>query len=411
MSEPNGARADVAAVRRGTRSRVVEAGLDRPRLPASRIAAILLFLVFVAFHYDRETGFTRFIHFGDRFTATRLPSVASTHPFVDAGSMGYDGQFYAQIAVTPLLTDPALRAALDSPVYRSRRIGVPWLAWLAGAGHAAWVLQAYALINVFAWLALVLLLQRWIPPLNATSLLAWLGCAFGAGVMMSVERALTDLPSTLCIAVAILLAERARRWGAGAAFALGVLARDTSVLAGALLLPGKGGDRSDWQRAVVLGLAALLPLALWSLYVRTRFPGIQSVDGSNFAWPLSAMLGAVRDAWPGSSGVGLTAFVVRVLCVVGLSVQCLFLACSAPRFWRMSWWRAGAAFALLFTVLGPAVWQDYPAAARAVIPMTLAFNILLPRDRWWSFPLCALGNLTMLRGLHDLLAPIWIHLV
>jgi len=43
--------------------------------------------------------------------------------------------------------------------------------------------------------------------------------------------------------------------------------------------------------------------------------------------------------------------------------------------------------------LGDSVWADYPsAAARVLLPMTLAFNILVPKGRWWP-TLLVLGNI------------------
>jgi hypothetical protein len=373
-------------------------------------AAILFFLALIACHYDRQTGFTQLIYFGDRFAANRLPQVARTHPFEFQNSVGYDGQFYAQLAVSPLLADAGLDTALDNPAYRSRRIGLPWLAWFAGLGQTPWVLQAYALLNVFAWLALAALLLHWIPPTNATALLAWLGCLFGVGVMMSVGRALTDLPSALLIALAVLLAERGRRLGAGVVFALSLLTRETSVLAGVLLLPDRREGRRAWVRAILIGMAALAPLVLWLLYVHRRFPSAPGVDGDNFGLPFAAMLGSLEAIYRAAPQRGWHVFAAQLLSTLGLCVQFLFLAFSARHAWRERWWRVGAMFALLFAVLGPAVWEDYTAAARAAIPMTLAFNILLRRNQWWSFPLCLLGNLPLLHGLAYLISTTWTNL-
>jgi len=371
--------------------------------------AVVFFLALVACHYDRQTGFTQLIVFGDRFAANRLPQVAATRPFQLQDSRGYDGQFYAQIAVSPLLADAGLNTALDNPAYRSRRIGLPWLAWFAGLGRTPWVLQVYALLNVVAWLALAALLVHWMPPTNATALLAWLGCLFGVGVMMSVGRSLTDLPSALLIAVAIVLAERGKRLGAGLAFALSLLTRETSVLAGVLLLPNQREDRRAWLRATGIGVAALVPLAVWLLYVHARFPSAPGVDGDNFGWPFAAMLGSLEAVYRAAPQHGWHVFAAQLLSTIGLCVQFLYLALSAHRSWDERWWRVGAMFALLFAVLGPAVWEDYTAAARAVIPMTLAFNVLLRRNRWWSFPLCLLGNFSLLHGLAYLLPPTWLN--
>jgi hypothetical protein len=75
-----------------------------------------------------------------------------------------------------------------------------------------------------------------------------------------------------------------------------------------------------------------------------------------------------------------------------------------PR-WTQPWWRVGAPFAVLLILLGPAVWDGFPgAAARVVVPMTLAFNVLVPRGlRWW--PVLLLGNLSALSAVDQLRPP------
>lgn len=380
----------------------------RGRLSLFHVAAGLYFLCVVALHYDRTTGFTRFIYFGDQFASTRLPDVTRTHPFVFQNSGGYDGQFYAQLATSPLLAETGLNSALDSPAYRSRRIGLPWFAWLAGLGHTPWILQAYALANVFAWLILAVLLLHWIPGSTATARLAWLGCVFGVGVMMSVERALTDVPAALLLATAIYFAEQGRRRSAGASFSLALLTRDVSVLAGGLLLPVDRVDGKQWLRAALVGMLALAPIVLWSLYVHQRFPNAPNGDPANFAPPFSALIGKIAAAWRAVPLRGWTRFIVQMLSIGGLCVQFLYFVVSARANWRERWWRVGAPFALLFAVLGPVVWEDYTAVARTVIPMTLAFNILLVRDcDRCSFSLCLLGNLSLLHGVVYLLRPTW----
>ena len=54
--------------------------------------------------------------------------------------------------------------------------------------------------------------------------------------------------------------------------------------------------------------------------------------------------------------------------------------------------------------LGDAVWESYPsAAARVLLPMTLAFNVSVPRRRWWPL-LLIVGNLGIFASA-DLLKP------
>ena len=64
----------------------------------------------------------------------------------------------------------------------------------------------------------------------------------------------------------------------------------------------------------------------------------------------------------------------------------------------------GAAYSILMIFLGGAVWEGYPgAASRVLLPMTLAFNVLVPRGRLW-LPLLLMGNLTVF-ALSDVLRP------
>ena len=67
--------------------------------------------------------------------------------------------------------------------------------------------------------------------------------------------------------------------------------------------------------------------------------------------------------------------------------------------WKNPWWRVGISYVLLMVVLGPNVWAGYSGSAtRVLLPMTFAFNVILPRDLWF-WPLFALGNLTVLHSL------------
>jgi hypothetical protein len=48
--------------------------------------------------------------------------------------------------------------------------------------------------------------------------------------------------------------------------------------------------------------------------------------------------------------------------------------------------------------LGQAVWEGHPGAAtRVLMPMTFAFNLLLPSTRWFWL-LWVLGNVNVLDG-------------
>jgi hypothetical protein len=94
-----------------------------------------------------------------------------------------------------------------------------------------------------------------------------------------------------------------------------------------------------------------------------------------------------------------------LLTLVGLTTQAIFVAWL--RDWRSAWWRLGAAYALFMLVLGDAVWEGHPAAVgRILLPMTVAFNVLLSRVRWALFlPLLVLGNASVVVGLDAMKVP------
>jgi hypothetical protein len=97
-------------------------------------------------------------------------------------------------------------------------------------------------------------------------------------------------------------------------------------------------------------------------------------------------------------------YVASVLTVTALTVQGLFLLLR----WQPKelWWRVGAGYAVLMLCLAQPVWEGYPgAASRVVLPLTLAFNVLVPRGVRW-LPVLILGNVTLLVAPQELRAPV-----
>jgi len=354
--------------------------------------ACLCFLCLIATKYSAQTGFTGLIRFGDQFHERALPAVRLLPVKVFAGTPGYDGQFYAQVALDPLLRSSEIGPALDNPGYRARRILLSATAALIGLGNPWWTLQAYALLNVICWLWLGWLLRELVglPGLLGTA--RWLGCMLSVGVMDCVSRSLVDLAAVTLTAFAIReLAEKRTRSGM-LGFALGVLARETALFgAGCVLLRPKNPLRSLWQILLVA-----LPLGAWSWYVFTRFDGSDSSGLGNFTWPFIGMFREARLSIAElAAGHWDTRYVFALLAVPGLLVQAAVLATNPDR--ENPWWRVGIAYAVVLLCLSSWVWSGYWAACRAVLPMTIAFNLLLPADRkFWL--LWVAGNLTMLHA-------------
>jgi hypothetical protein len=353
----------------------------------------------VAQFYRPDTGFTSLILFGQEYEHRTIPALRSISHAVVEGA-GYDGQFYAQIALDPLLRDKAFALALDGPDYRGRRILMPWAAYVLGLGNGWYVLQAYALLNVFCWMILGVLLLRWLPAGSARTVFAWIACMLGGALLTSMRYAVPDGPMVLLIALGVAAVEQQRHGFAASMFTLAGLTRETGIL-GALALP-----LSDRWRTPLRMLLIPVPLILWMLWLRTMDFPVATAGLNNLAVPFSGYLEkwAVTFHALAAGGWGSAAR-FSVFELVALTTQVLVLAWQ--RDWSNPWWRVGVAYAGLMMILGQPVWEGNPGAiVRVVAPLTIAFNVMLPGTRWF-WPLWILGNASMLHGLELMRVP-WV---
>jgi len=362
--------------------------------PKLAYAGLLALFFWVAWRcYLPGQGFTYLLEFGSRQHARYLPELLAVNHYELPDSYGYDGQFYAEIAIRPHLSDPVLAKAVDSLPYRARRILFSWTAWLFGGGDAARVVNAYALQSLAAWLLLAILLLRWFPPRSWGNFFRW-GCVlFSFGMCHSLRASLVDGPSLLLIALGIALVESRRPWMAALVMGISGLARETNVLAAVAVAP-TGKSIPAWARFLARAALAVIPIVLW-IWVLWLWMGSSGSGKGNLSAPFSGYLSKwgssldeLRHERPFLTAPG------NLATLVALSVQVAFLALR--RRWNDPWWRVGAAYAALLAVLGTSVWAGFPpAAARVLLPMTLAFNVLVPRGRGWWVVLF-LGNLNVL---------------
>ena len=362
-----------------------------PRLAYA--GAIAVFIWVAARCYIPGQGFTYLLEMGDRQNERYLPELRAMNHFELPDSYGYDAQFYAEIAMRPHLTDPALATAVDDLPYRARRILFSWTAWALGRGDPVQALKMYAVQSLVSWVALSALLLRWFPAASWGNFFRW-GCVlFSFGMAHCLRASLVDGPSLLLLAAGMALVESRRPWLGAAILGVSGLGKETNVLAATVFAPTGNSGRA-WARSAGRIALVALPIALW-LWALERMLGTTSPGQGNFASPFSAYfakwadsLGALRHEKP-----FLTA-PQNIATLVALSVQACFFAFR--RRWKEAWWRIGATYAVLMAILGAAVWAGYPpAAARVLLPMTLAFNLLVPKGgSWWLVLL--FGNLNVL---------------
>ena len=357
--------------------------------------AVAIFIWICAQFYLPGKGFTYLVMFGGKASERYIPVLKTVNHYEEQDSTGYDAQYYAQIAMRPWLSNKALRAAVDSMPYRARRILFCWTAYGLAGGDPARALHIYAVQNIVCWFVLAgLLAWWWFPPTGWGNFFRWLGVMFSFGLCFSVRGSLVDGPSLLLIATGMRLAERGRSWWAAGVLGVAGLGKETNIIAGATFAPRNFKDLAGWSRAIVQVLLVIAPLMIWMIVLKLWLGSGGDAGARNFDLPFVAYfnkwvetLAVFKTDDAGSIGMS------SAMMLVSLTVQCAFFVVR-PR-WSEAWWRAGIGYALLLAVLGDAVWEGYPgAASRVLLPMTLAFNILVPRGRaWWVVLL--LGNLTV----------------
>ncbi|MFZ5805777.1 MAG: hypothetical protein ACOY3I_01025 [Verrucomicrobiota bacterium] len=387
--------------------------------------------------WSPQTGFTSLIQFGDQGVETFVPWVAETKPHLRKNCGGFDGQQYAQIATDPLLLTPEIERALDNPIYRARRIFLPWMAYVLGLGHTAWILQAYAVLNIVFYFLLLALLIRMIRPDHFFEWACILLVMFSTGVLESVRRALTDLPALYLSLLALYWVSKHRLSSLGLLTA-SVLTRETTILSSIAFINGVSPARTrsecESNRPLALknifrkqSLFILVPLAAllaWNAYLTTRFHGIFLSGGSqNLDLPLMGYIKNLIHLYQTpANGINLDRM-FAIPAFIGLCIQCAYFAywkfgngvkCAHSQKLCMcnhdplrnshcvrSLWKFGVGFCLLFLILGTAVTISQRVVCRSVLPMTVVFHLLLceekdAKHRWWWM---ALGNLHTVYGL------------
>jgi len=237
-------------------------------------------------------GFLSLVHFGERFSSTRLSEINELEPPTRSPS-GYDGQFYAQLAVYPSLRGEDIANALDNPAYRARRIGLPALAMSLGLGHTAWVLNIYSVLNFVFWLLLLVLLLRFIGLRQRRDALLFIALLWTNGTLISCARALTDLPAAVLGVAATLMP------GAWlipiCLLSTGALIKETSVLSFAVL-PGLNGGNKLGVRVIQTGVLLFAPLLLWLVYVQMMMGSGGGTGIGNFSWPVWGVIQKLVEA-------------------------------------------------------------------------------------------------------------------
>jgi len=385
--------------------------LDRPLPIFLRVLLILLCAqlptAFVVREYQKRHDLTQLIYFGQNRMERSLPEIKALNPAANSPS-GYDGQYYAQIALDPTLRRPDLANAVDLPVFRMERIALPMLAHVLGGGSPEAILRVYALLNLFFWYVLFAALLWWVRAASPRSFLAVFAIVLTTGALISIQRALTDLPAATFGFLSLYLTEIP----AALMISLAILTKPTSglfLMRYLLPLPKTLGECMRRSGAILLAL--ILP-GLWLFYLFHLFHD-QRTSGDNLTVPFLDWSRQLAIAWKnlGSLPIDFQWMAItqwewnlfEFLALTSMALQAAFLLLQ-PR-WRHPIWIMGIGFAVLFFCLNHNCFAEQIAYSRTVLPLTIAFNLLLLEfKRGPIFVLYfVMGNVGLMLSVKDML--------
>jgi len=247
-------------------------------------ATTLVGLVLVRLYaYTYEGNITGFFHIG----ANRpISPYLLNQALVRRPSDGYDGQFFLNLALDPLLRHPDTVQALDHPQYRYRRIFYPLLGHVLGLGQPVLIPFVLVGLNAVAAILLTGLVGR---ELRAQDLSPWrsLLIFLVPGLWITIILSTADLLSTLFAVYAFMGYRQQRNCQVGLAIALACLTRETMLVEWLALTLSSIGDRRQRQFWVLL--IALIPVLGWHLYGLYRLPKSTLEVSGIFTLPLMGL--------------------------------------------------------------------------------------------------------------------------
>ncbi len=367
-------------------------------------AVVLMTSAFMSYRAPIH-GFAWLPCFGQKFESRMTRDFKLNSGYTTVRDWGYDGQFYAQLAIDPFILNPETKNAFDNFQFRARRPLFAMTAYVAGGGKPRAILQAYSTQNLVFWLALACILLKWLPPTCWQNTLRYVCILYSFGLINSIQFALLDGPAMTMIALAVLLAEWNKPWMSALVLGLAGIGKETSILASSLFgLPKNFEPRQILSLALKLSLV-VLPLAGWLFYLSLldTTPNARALGSNrNFSWPLIGWWTAIQGLHAKIlAGQNLKLSLTTGAFLLALPVQAVaLLAMRRP---SSFWWRVGSVYAVFSFFIGYATWEGLVgSAARLCMPVTVAFNILAPRTFKWLIIL-AVGNLTTVLGIHAMI--------
>lgn len=300
--------------------------------------------------------------------------------------IGYDGQFYFRLALDPAdLHRTAYGITIDAP-FRLERIAYPALSWLLALGRPGAVVWSLVAVNVLALTALGAMAGTLARRSGRHALWGLLLVGY-SGFVFSLGRDLTE-PLAAAAMVGALLAIRHRRPVlAGAAFTVGVLSRETVLVAvGAVALvrlfemargrarPGRAD--ASWAVPVVAFVA--WQVVCWAATATVPFASnLRDNSGALLRPLLHAVSSSLRQLSPHHAAVDIWVVELAALALVVGAALWSVRSSEAPAHERL----ALVLYALSMCTYSAYVWGDHNDLRTLVEPYLLAVVVLLGTRR------------------------------
>ena len=183
--------------------------------------------------------------------------------------------------------------------------------------------------------------------------------------------------------------------GSAAIVGVNALGRETNLLVTvAQPIPR---NRAAWLRLGVALLIALVPSLVWMDYLRSIYRSTTLVGTDSFVWIGSGLTQNWRVVLANLSASAGLGSIFPACILLSIVVQAAFI--FVRREYVSSWWRVACAYSIMLLFLDPVLVAPSTAAiTRVMLPLTVAFNILLAQEnraaRFW--PWFVAGNLHLL---------------
>lgn len=206
------------------------------------------------------------------------------------GTEGYDGQFVYYIA-----RDSSTAAQfIDVPAYRFQRILLPILGRVLALGQTPLLPWALLIVDLASLAVGTALLENLLVQHKVSR---WYALIYGLtiGTFGAVRLSLPEPLAYALVIGGIVLAQRERWLWSALLFALAALARETTLLFpfgyGLYLL-----SRRQFKTAVVFGVIALIPFAIWQIVLYQHFGtfGINSGGAMATSFEIIPFAGVIR---------------------------------------------------------------------------------------------------------------------